>query len=210
MRKPKQELEANDIKYFYLKNRFHDLFFDTKKYKDLLWSKEALFSLLISISLTSLLSYLIFKNHDIEKINPVIPLLQVLLPAIIGGLFTLLGLIIGGLALITGTISEKVIYKINEENNIQDLISIIFNFYFSGAITGFTLVMGIFSFIITYIQMPFKWGLFIPISIILSYFIIFSLTYSVMLLGTCIRILLLRYHTLTKDPNNDVDKETNL
>jgi hypothetical protein len=197
MKKVKLVLDVNDIKYFYTKNRFHNLFFVTKKYKELVWSKEAFLTLILSSLLTWLLSYLISVNNPINGIISVIPILQALFPIVLGGLFSLLGFVIGGLALITGTISEKVILKINEKNNIQHLISVIFNFYFCGAITGFTIILAVFAYIITFVQLPFNWFLFLPGCFIISYFTIFSIIYSVMLLGTCIRILLLRYHTLT-------------
>lgn len=197
----KKRDESNDINYFYIKNRFFNLFFNTRKYKDLLWSKEAFVSLVLSLLMTYLLFYIAETNKSTDGTMSIITVIQLIIPVIIGGMFTQLGLTIGGLALLTGTIGENVITKINKENKIQDLMSIIFNFYFSGAITGVALICSIFVYFLTFIEKPFEWFWFVLITFLLSYITIFSIIYSIMLLGTCIRILLLKYFYLTKEDN---------
>ncbi|GAB6254512.1 hypothetical protein [Peribacillus sp. N1] len=203
MKKTPKNEDTNNIDHYYRNNRFFDLLFNTGKLKDLLWSKEAFVSLFFSITLTLLLAYLGITNNPVKGTNSIIPVLNTLYPIIIGGLFGILGFIIGGLAIITGTISVELLTKIIDKNQLKELMSIIFNFYFSGAVTGLTVILAILTSVVTSLQIPFEWYLFIPWSIVLSYFVVFSIIYSIMLLGTCIRILLLKYFILKNDKKSD-------
>lgn len=203
MKKTWTSNKSPQLQEFYDKNRFLDLLIKTRKYRDLIWSKEAFFCAVISIVITSIAVCIIDNNEPIGKVHQIIPIAQSLLTLIIGGFFSLLGFIIGGLALITGTISERVIREVDKEGNIEELISVIFNFYFSGMVTGLTLVFTIMNYLITFIQLPFNFPVFLVATFILVYMIVFSIVYAVMLLGTCIRILLLRYHVLTYKNKDD-------
>jgi hypothetical protein len=122
---------------------------------------------------------------------------------ILGGFFSLLGFTIGGLALLTGTIGAEVITKLREEKKIDHLMSVIFNFYFCGVVTGLTAILSLITYIITFIPMKINIILFYIWGLLYCYLIIFSIIYSVMLLGTCIRLFLLRYFYIMK-----IDEET--
>ena len=191
-----QKNEPKDIEYFYEKNRFLNLFMTTKKYHDLWKSKNALFCFLLSILITILLLFL-YGETEVE-VERIIEAVRAITLTISGGFFSLLGLIVGGLALITASIGNDVIGKINEKKKIEDLISVIFNFYFSGVLTGFTLIFSIITYLVTFIPLEFRLCLFIPWSFFLSYMVMFSIVYAVMLLGTCIRIFLMRYYYLSQ------------
>ncbi|MCA1215907.1 hypothetical protein HUN88_04080 [Bacillus amyloliquefaciens] len=191
MNKEQEKNDKRDIDYYYQKNRFFNILFSTKKYNDLWRSKEALVSLVLSLGITLLLwCVLITSKSENETF---IEVSRSLLPVILGGFFSLLGLTIGGLAIITGTIEEEIISKIREKRKFQSLISIIYNFYFCGALIGFSMVLSILAYIITYMELDFNMFFFLIGSLLFNYFLFFSIIYSVMLLGTCIRIFLLRY-----------------
>jgi hypothetical protein len=194
--------ENKTIDYYYNKNRFFNLLDETKKLRELYCSKEAGVSLILSIVITALL-LIIFIGSELEFFNPsqqqvdnVLELVRGIIIAIVSGLFGLAGFSISALALLTGTIGNEVISKINDKGKIDSLMSVIFNFYFSGFLTGVTIILGLISFLISHIQLPFNPIAFILISLLLSYMAIFSVIYAIMLLGTCIRIFLLRYYYL--------------
>ncbi len=118
---------------------------------------------------------------------------RAILSITLAGLFGLLGFLIGGLAILTGTLGNKVIKHINENRTIKNLISIIFNFYFAGAIAGLTIVLSLLAYLITYVNLPLNYVFFIVITLVVTHLTYFSLIYSVMLLGTCIRLFILGY-----------------
>ncbi|MFV9833442.1 hypothetical protein [Bacillus stercoris] len=183
--------DKKDIDYYYQNNRFFNILYSTKKYNDLWRSKEAFISLFLSFGVTLLLWFVLITSKS--ESGTFIEVARGLLPVILGGFFSLLGLTIGGLAIITGTIEEEIITKIREERKFESLISVIYNFYFCGALIGFSMVLSILAYLITYIELAFNMYLFWLGSLIFNYFVLFSIIYSVMLLGTCIRIFLLRY-----------------
>ncbi|MFG0234831.1 hypothetical protein [Brevibacillus porteri] len=195
-----------DIEVYYRENRYWDLLKRTKKYKDLYQSKEAFVSLLISfITVFFLLHVLLNKNtidffiwfhltaEDKVYIENTINLLRSLLPTIIGGYFSLLGFLVGALAIITGTLGNKVMSNIVDDGKIKHMMSIIFNFYFSGSLMGVALTLLILSYLSTFTAIPLNAGVFIVWSILVCFVVYFSIIYSIMLLGTCIRLFLLGY-----------------
>ncbi|MGG1791702.1 hypothetical protein ABDI27_17735 [Bacillus mycoides] len=197
-----KKVGQKDIEYYFRKNRFLNLLKDTKKHKDLWKSKEAIFSCVLAFIITLVLALILFEvsslnynttiteksvSNFLESIRPVIL-------TVLGGFFSLLGFTISGLALLTGTIGAKVITKIREEKKIEHLISVIFNFYFCGVIIGATTILSLLTYLVTFVQMPLNRTLFYVWAFLYSYLIVFSIIYSVMLLGTCIRLFLLQYY----------------
>ena len=134
-----------------------------------------------------------YENAPLENLLEVA---RAILIAIAGGFFSLLGLIIGGLALITASIGNDLIDELKRENKIEEIMSVVFNFYFSGVITGLTLLGSVIAYIATFLPMEFIPNLFFVWCFLHTYMFMFSVIYSVMLLGTCIRIFLLRYYHL--------------
>lgn len=215
----------NDIEYYYKNNRFWELFWSTRKYKDLIWSKEAFLSLCLSVLTLVIILIILFKIRDFSSFNfnnlnyirleaakdnttvaELINLIRSLLNMVIAGLFGLLGFLVGGLAILTGTMSNKVLKNIYDDGKIKNLMSIIFNFYFSGGLLGFGIVVGLLSYLVTYTAFPLTilklstWVLFV------SYFLYFALIYTVMLLGTCLRIFLLSYRYYEDEENTVPNK----
>lgn len=188
MKKNNTLLLKNNIEYYYKKNRFLSLFFDTKKYKDLFLSKEALGSFLIS-ALMSLLIYKVY-NYSFEKwesLNET--LINIMLPGLLG----LLGFIIGGMAIMTGGFTKNVLKNINEENKFNNLINIMFEFYMCAALIGIAIVLLLIEIILLYTNFMANEILMILLTFVSSYIVIFTLIYSIMLTGTCLRVILLIY-----------------
>ncbi|CDQ17955.1 hypothetical protein [Halobacillus karajensis] len=190
------------IKKYLYKDRFFELVISTSKWKDIFFSKEAFVSLCISLGLSCLISYPFHKLNFTNILNPlsvtndelnsILEIASTLIPVILGGLFAVLGLTIGGLAIVVGTISDRLIITIVEKEAFDELVSVIFNYYFSGGVIGLTIVLNFFVAILIKISLPFSYFWFMALTFILCYLIIFSLTYSVMLLGTSMRIFFLK------------------
>ncbi|MFC4411450.1 hypothetical protein ACFOZY_13565 [Chungangia koreensis] len=181
-------LKDPDLKKVLNFNRFHQLLFATKKYKDLISEKEAFFNFLLSIGVLVLV-HIFYNQSRQDFFNSVLTLI----PVFIGGMFTILGLSLAGLAIVTATIGEKFITKLVKEKKLYSLIDIIFSFYFAGAIISLTIIILLLTYFIIMTVSYFNIVWFSVVSFINIYFTFFSLIYSVMLLGTCIRLLLVKY-----------------
>ncbi|EGP4716674.1 hypothetical protein M4I74_01455 [Enterococcus faecium] len=178
-----------NIEDFYSQNRYIDYLLSTETYKDLYRSKEAVISIILSSVLTLFVSMLIYLSPTIETNEQLISLLTLAVGSIVG----LLGFIIGGLALIVGSIGKKMIGVINDSGNFIELLGIVFRFYFIGSVLGASVIIHIFTYLI--ILLPFDYNLIL--SIVMTFFngyaFFFSLISSIMLMGSCIRLMLLQY-----------------
>ncbi|KLU61448.1 hypothetical protein CEB3_c21270 [Peptococcaceae bacterium CEB3] len=183
------ELSSDKIEYYYKKNRFINLLLITHKWRDLLIRKEAAFSIVLAV-LSTWLVFVIYMTTATKDFSTFVSNLTLTLGV---GLISILGFLVGGLAIIAGTVGSKVLYNINSEKKFDHLMSIIFSFYFGGAVTGVTLVI----FIGTYLLVHTPWDISLPgvivISIIASYFFWFVVVYSIMLLGTLLRLVIMTY-----------------
>ncbi|GBF34173.1 hypothetical protein DCCM_3285 [Desulfocucumis palustris] len=66
----------------------------------------------------------------------------------------MLGFLVGGLAIISGTISNKILKNINAEEKSDHLINVVYAFYFNGALVGFTLVLFLSFYLSLYTNWP--------------------------------------------------------
>jgi len=172
-------------------NRFWDFLKETKKYNDLInlkKSKESRVTFILAVLLTLVATYIAFKDY-----NLILEYLNSIIPVFIGGMFTILGLSLAGLAIVTATLGEKFLSIIIQQKKLYKIISIIFNFYFSGFIIGITIFLLTFALLVLKIPLPFSLVLFIIFFFVNVYIALFSIIYSIMLLGTCIRLFLVRY-----------------
>lgn len=191
----KEKENKNNIQYYFDKNRYFDMLKSTKVYKDIYWSKECFFSILFTI-----LILFLFKNMPIESFTKELSdKLSDLLGVLIGSIFGMLGFVIGGLALIVGSIGKKMIDKINNDEKFNSLLGIIFRFYFVGSILALTALTQIFTYIILMFPSEFEKKLTCFLIFINSYLFIFSLISSVMLMGSCIRLMILQYYYEEED-----------
>lgn len=196
-----------DISYYYDRNRFWQLFFRMEKYKDLYSKSAATLSFLLSVVTLFIFFHVLYGSNSVDllifsnltspklpkHIDDVMNLIRSILPTLIGGYFSFLGFLIGGLAILSGTMSNKVLANINDEGKTDHLMSIIFNFYFASALMGFTIVISSFTYLATFTNILFNVNIFSIWVILISYFIFLSLIYGVKLVGTCMRFFLLSY-----------------
>ena len=187
----------NDVEYYYKKNRFLSLLISTRKWRDLILSKEAL----VSISLAFITTYIVNNIYSTLATKDFCNFIGYLLLTTGIGLIGMLGFLVSGMAIISGTIGNKILKNINSERKFDKIISIVFSFYFDGALIGITLVL----FFFTYLSLQTNWMISVMKVHILSfgaaYLFWFVVTYSIMLLGTLLRLLILTYRY-------DYDEET--
>lgn len=180
-------------KDFLTADRFLDYLKATGIYKELWKSKEGIISAVLAV-FTMLFLGFIFTS--IPKYNPTEDLLNIL-GIIVGGAFGLLGFLVGGMALIVGSISDDILDIIDSGEKFPALLSIVFRFYYDGAIIGLLILVSLVSYFMLMIPMSYSKLLVYFFGFINSYLFIYTLLLSVMLLGTSIRLMVLR-HTLIK------------
>jgi len=172
------------VKNYFTYNSYISLMKDTKKYKEL-FSETASWIALIMAIIFSIIIILAFNDSDLivftEKISAIIITLA-------AGLIGLLGFLISGLAVMISVISKKAMKKINLKDNVDNLVNVLFSYYFAGSI----ILITIFDFLLVYFILMINSSIIVYLVYIFiicsSYLFSFSLAYSVALLGTCINI----------------------
>lgn len=188
--KEKENQKNNKKLSFYVNNdRYFDYLKNTKTYKDLYCSKEALFSVLFTVIVILFINNIIFTNPQEETTERLLNFVGILIGSVVG----LLGFVIGGLALIVGSIGKKLIETIDDANKFDSLMSIIFRFYFVGSVLGLTVIIQIITFLILLTSYDFNYWLTLGIVFLNGFFFTFSLLASIMLMGSCIRLMVLQY-----------------
>lgn len=160
-----------------------------KKYKDIydIKSIEVIIALVISIVMIFILLFNVNKSNISKIMDDLINILDALAVGLIG----LLGFVIAGLALITSTLSNK-LFKFIEANGKSDSLKrILLSFYLLGIILAFVIIASIIIHIWVYIIGGSDKGLFLLITFLFSYMIIFSILYSVKLVGNCYELFLI-------------------
>lgn len=192
MKKARNPKSSDGNVDFYLdveNTRFVNLLITTRKYKDFFWSIEALLSLIMS-AIACLIFYFFIKSVEFSE---VISVSREILINLFSALIGMLGFIIGGLAILTGTISNKVMRELNKLKKIKSLIGILYSFYFTGFIIGVTILVSISVYLLSFVpstyflQITFVWVF------IIGYLFSFSIIYSIALLGSCLRVMLINY-----------------
>lgn len=187
IKKWKQFKTADD--YYDVENqRLLPLIFSTNKFKDIYCSKEALISFVMSVIFTLFVSFVIKTSSE----NPTDRILD-LLGIQIGTLLGLLGFLIGGAALLTGSISIDMMKVIDKHQKFHQLLALLVPFYLLGVIVGISFFISVFIYLVVLTNFPFNFFMIFIFSLFNFYFLFYSLISSIMLLGTCIRIFILRY-----------------
>lgn len=187
------EHKQSDIEHYINHNRFFQLFLKTRKYKELVCSKEASLSFIISVILY------IFLGYTEDSIG----LIRTLLMTNIASMVGLLGFIISGLSILSATVSTKVIDSINQKGKIGHFMRIMFSFYYAGSLIGFSLIASVFTYIGTHFNVKINPELVNIWSFLLSYILIFTIISCIMLLGTSMRFFLLNYWYYREEKNNN-------
>ncbi|MUO32846.1 hypothetical protein [Enterococcus gallinarum] len=187
IKKWKQFKTADD--YYDVENqRLLPLIFSTNKFKDIYCSKEALISFVMSVIFTLFVSFVIKTSSE----NPTDRILD-LLGIQIGTLLGLLGFLIGGAALLTGSISIDMMKVIDKHQKFHQLLALLVPFYLLGVMVGISFFISVFIYLVVLTNFPFNFFMIFIFSLFNFYFLFYSLISSIMLLGTCIRIFILRY-----------------
>lgn len=157
-----------------------------KKYKDIykLNSLEVLISLISALAFTSILFFII-NNSNYEDINN---LIRALTKDIAISLIGLLGFIVAALAILTSAISKKVMNIIQKKNKLDIIKRILLSFYLLGLIIGITIVIGFLLYLISFISVDINIKLFVVVTFIMTYLVVFILFYSIGLIGNCVQI----------------------
>lgn len=173
------------------------------KWKELFIEKEAIISIIIAAVATS--SLVIFYGDSIDmSFNEIIKNISLEISmALIG----LLGFTISGLAIFTGTITNKLVKSIDDDNKGEAIINILYSFYFIGGIDACEIFALLIVYFLSYTDIPF---IVIPTYIaffIIEYLFNFIILYSVSLLGTCINLFLVSYKYFLQISEKKEDKE---
>ncbi|EIS6479152.1 hypothetical protein MWQ64_001965 [Staphylococcus pseudintermedius] len=167
--------------------------FNSKRYKELYFSKEALISFLISIVLTIFITILYCANKTSLLNN-----LQPLLLAILGGFIAMIAFSLSALALIISSISKENIINViqlkgekleeNSEELINKIIAVLYRFYFSAGFNVLSVIL--ITFMYFYLIIPIEFC--ILVNCILGFFsiyiLVFSLLFTLTLFSSCIKL----------------------
>ena len=187
----RMEKKPNKVEDYFStkKTTFWALLKTTKKWKEIYNQKESRLSLVVSIVIVIVLC-VVYSHSDFSDF---MELINTLVMFGVESSVGMLGFIISGLAIFTGTITNKLVKSIDSEDKIDSLIGILFSFYFIGAIVALNIVV----YLIVYIFLASEFVLttcrLIVVSLICAYLYIYTILYSVSLLGTCIRLFFVSY-----------------
>ena len=145
--------ESKHFKYYLEHDRFLDFLKAKKTYKEIYSSKEGKLSITLSFLITF---YILELVIDFPKLNITYKLTNIL-GIILGGGFGLLGFLVGGMAIIVGSIDQSTITIIDKDGKYENLLSIIFRFYYDGVIIGLLIIISIINYFL--LMLPLKFNL---------------------------------------------------
>lgn len=99
-----------------------------------------------------------------------------------------LGFVVSALAILTGSISSKVVKRLQDRNKMDALERIMLSFYLMGLVSAFVIVIDFMLHFIVAIPVNSVFVVDIVIMSILSYLIIFMIFYAVKLIGNCLEL----------------------
>lgn len=172
-------------------------FFDFKKFE--------VYGSIICALISCILGYLLIVINTVASITVIT---QNILLYTSMGLLGLLGFLVSGLAFISGTVSNKVAFKINAEGKFNSLISILFSYYFVGAVVAGLVAVFIWTYFLMSLEVPLYKFIYIILDLILSYGFFFVIFSSVSLLGTSIDIFRISY-LYSKEEKTQVEDRVN-
>lgn len=169
------------------------------KWREFYKEKEGIASFIIACIFTAFL-YLMFRDNLDNLTNE---LFQNLSLNIALSLIGLLGFTISGLAVFTGTITNKLVKYIDNDNKGHRIINILYSFYFIGGVDALEILLLLMVYLITYSDLLFHVPLTYVCFFIIEYLLNFIILYSVSLLGTCIKLFLVGYKYFLKNEENE-------
>lgn len=194
-REQKSSRPSKINEFDYNETKFWKLLRTTNKWKELYNQVESIYALLISFVMIAIL-WELFNSISFESFDQLIKeIVNIGLTTLIG----LLGFIISGIAIFTGTITNKLVRNIDDDNKAVSLIGILFSFYYIGVVIGITVVMYIIMYLFSYSYITISVAKIGIIGFILSYFYFYSLFYSISLIGTCLKLFFVSYKFSDKE-----------
>lgn len=181
------------VRSYFLKSNLCNTFFKSKRYLEVIWSIEALVSLIISSGVTIVLT-IIFNRYPFIFLDVIPPMLL----AVIGGFITLIAFSLSALALTLGFIDlNTLVNTINLENAHYRNISkeyletyrfITYRFYFSAVYSFLVVILSAGAYI--YINLPIENSAFINILLgfLVIYFLVYTISFTLGLIGDCIKM----------------------
>lgn len=192
IKREKQQIQQNSNieDYFSTKaTKFLYLLKTTSKWKELYNQAESKLAILLSVVVPIVLFW-VYKNSEF---NEFIGLIQNIIQTLIETSIGMLGFIISGLAIFTGTITNKLVKNVDSEGKANSIIGILFSFYLVGVEIGLGIIFYFLMQFILTTNLSFSIIGFCIFAVMTSYLFLFSIFYSISLLGTCLRIFLVSY-----------------
>lgn len=187
----------NKIEKYYEYNSFYSLLKNNFSIKSVFCSPE--FRISICLSLFSIILFkAIYTNTGITEFKEMISSSSLSISmAFIG----MLGFTISGLAIMSGTIGNKVIELMNDRDHIDNLIGVLFSFYYLGTLLVVSVVMFLVIYFISFLNIYISQNYFLLISTIVIFIFLYTILTGVSLLGTCINMFVLNYKFSTEQDN---------
>lgn len=162
------------------------------RFKELIISKEAFASILLTVLFQSFLTFCYLNN----EINKFVSFISPLILTIIGGLIAMIAFSLSALALVISSINTDEVEQIAQdkgEEGVKVLATIIYRFYLSTLFNLIALFLLTASYFI--VNLTIKWNdiFLVIVSFIIIYTTVFSLIFSSLLTKTCIRMKFLKY-----------------
>lgn len=144
------------------------------------------FAISVIIFIVELLGFLVDEEEFVNSLNSVIEVM-------IGGEIGLLGFIIAGVTLLLSTVNDELLDKIDRSGATVNILSLFFSFYYIAAIIAASIILLVIADLIINIGFPTNIYIFSICAALLDLIVVYSLVYSVTLIGTCIKITILRH-----------------
>lgn len=193
-------IERKDVPMKKINDESFNKIFKLKKFKDLIaWDTvEVRVALFAAIVITVFSFFIMHINGKDEFIIFGAEIIKDISIALIG----FLGFVVTGLAILTGSISSKVV-KFFKDNDVYDNVeSILISFYFLGLVTGGMIVFIIMVYWLSKINSIGYCGIVLFVTFIISYGVIYIIFYSIGLIGNCISIF-----EIISEVENRIDAE---
>ncbi|MBD5642755.1 hypothetical protein HYH96_02445 [Clostridium botulinum] len=157
-----------------------------KKYKEIydFTTLEVKISIISSITITILAIYII-NQANIDNINE---LMREITKSLSFSLIGYLGFVVSGLAILTSAISNKFINILRNRKKVNIIERILLSFYLLGIVVGSVIIISLVLYLCTYLNMPCNYKIITVIILPYSYLLVFTIIYSIALIGNCIEI----------------------
>lgn len=175
---------------------FFEFLILTGAYKEL-WGTESRWAIFSTV-ITSII--LFCTAPIVQNAYDLISVIAIFAPASIG----LIGFLFSGLALMAAIISVKTINVIDKNGKVKHIAGILFSFYYcSGIILSALILSGILYLYLRTLELDYlsiyanKWIMYILV-ILIIYAYIYSIYYTIALLGACLKLFFLNVYYKNK------------